>query len=283
MPAGGCPALPELRGNPVRRAPGRGLRSGGGFLADCPPGPGPGRQADGARACAVLAGDVSRAHAGRRARRPGLPGCPGADVDRCPDRRALPPEPGGCRRAGRRAGRDRHVRPARGRRGRVDEAAVRALRVRSRPRHGRWAGVAGGRHRLRGAGRRCGSPIPTLARRRSTASTASLPTGRPGSRTGYGRSAWSAACSTTGPAAPTGDCRRRNGLMAYMTLPWAPVATLINSLPLAGSGPSQRLQNRCSARPGCGIMEAQARAGPGQAGRPLRRLADCKVTCRGIR
>ena len=28
-----------------------------------------------------------------------------------------------------------------------------------------------------------------------------------------------------------------------MTLPWAPVATLINSLPLAGSGPSQRLQN----------------------------------------
>jgi hypothetical protein len=49
--------------------------------------------------------------------------------------------------------------------------------------------------------------------------------------------------------------------MAYMTLLWAPVATLINSLPLAGSGPSQRLQNRCSARPGCGIMEAQARAG----------------------
>ena len=72
---------------------------------------------------------------------------------------------------------------------------------------------------------RCGSPIPTLARRRSTASTASLPTGRPGSRTGYGRSAWSAACSTTGPAAPTGDSRRRHGLMAYMTLPWAPVAT----------------------------------------------------------
>jgi len=30
-------------------------------------------------------------------------------------------------------------------------------------------------------------------------------------------------------------------------------------------------------------MEAQARAGPGEAGRPLRRLADCKVTCRGIR
>jgi hypothetical protein len=50
--------------------------------------------------------------------------------------------------------------------------------------------------------------------------------------------------------------------MAYMALPWAPVATLINSLPLAGSGPSQRLQNRCSARPGCGIMEAQARGGP---------------------
>ena len=134
-----------------------------------------------------------------------------------------------------------------------------------------------------GARPRCGSPIPTLARRRSTASTASLPTGRPGPGTGCGRSAWSAACSTTGPAAPTGDSRRRNGLMACMTLPWAPVATLINSLPLAGRGPSQRLQNRCSARPGCGIMEAQARAGPGEAGRPLRRLADCKVTCRGIR
>lgn len=71
--------------------------------------------------------------------------------------------------------------------------------------------------------------------------------------------------------------------MAYMTLPWAPVATLINSLPLTGGGPSRRLQNRRSARPGCGIMEDRARAGPGQAGRPLRRLADCKVTCRGIR
>jgi hypothetical protein len=72
--------------------------------------------------------------------------------------------------------------------------------------------------------------------------------------------------------------------MAYMTLPWAPVATLISSLPLVGGGgPSQRLQNRCSARLGCGIMEAQARAGPGQAGRPLRRLADCMVTCRGTR
>lgn len=71
--------------------------------------------------------------------------------------------------------------------------------------------------------------------------------------------------------------------MACMTLPWAPVATFINSLPPGGSGPSRRLQNRCSARPGCGIMGAQARAGPGDAGRPLRRLADCRVTCRGIR
>ena len=34
-------------------------------------------------------------------------------------------------------------------------------------------------------------------------STASLPTGRPGARTGCGRSAWPAACSTVGPAAPT--------------------------------------------------------------------------------
>jgi hypothetical protein len=54
-------------------------------------------------------------------------------------------------------------------------------------------------------------------------------------------------------------------------------------LPLADSGPTYRLQVRCSARPGCGIMGAQVRAGPGGAGRPLRRLADCKVTCRGIR
>ena len=125
-----CPQAAARRcrscGDPVGRAPGRGLRSGGGFPAGRPPGPGPGRQADSARACAVLAGDLSRAHAGRRARRPRLPGCPGADADGGPDQRALPPEPGGCRRAGRRAGRDRHVRPARGRRGRVDEAAVRA-------------------------------------------------------------------------------------------------------------------------------------------------------------
>jgi hypothetical protein len=47
--------------------------------------------------------------------------------------------------------------------------------------------------------------------------------------------------------------------MACMTLLWAPVATLINSLPPAGSGP---IQNRCSARPGSGIIEAQARAAP---------------------
>jgi GNAT superfamily N-acetyltransferase len=38
--------------------------------------------------------------------------------------------------------------------------------------------------------------IPTLARRRSTASTASFPTGPPGPRTACGRSAWSATCST---------------------------------------------------------------------------------------
>jgi len=71
--------------------------------------------------------------------------------------------------------------------------------------------------------------------------------------------------------------------MACMTLPWAAVAILINSLSLIGSGPGQCLQVRCSARPGCGIMGAQARACPGEAGRLLRRLADCKVTCRGIR
>ena len=43
----------------------------------------------------------------------------------------------------------------------------------------------------------------TLAHRRSTASTALPLTGRPSSRTGCGRSAWSAACSPAAPAAPT--------------------------------------------------------------------------------
>ncbi len=62
--------------------------------------------------------------------------------------------------------------------------------------------------------------------------------------------------------------------MAYMTLPWAPVATLINLLPLAGSGASQRLQNRCSARPGCGVMEARARRAPDK---PDGRCADSRV------
>ena len=65
----------------ARRAPDCGLRSASGFLADRPPGPGSGRGADGARARAVLTGDVPRAHAGRRARRPRLPSGPGADVD----------------------------------------------------------------------------------------------------------------------------------------------------------------------------------------------------------
>src|ERR1700733_12983639 len=44
-----------------------------------------------------------------------------------------------------------------------------------------------------------------------------------------------------------GNCRRRNGLMTWMTLPWAAAGTLINSLPLAGSDPGQRFQNRSSA------------------------------------
>jgi len=84
---------------------------------------------------------------------------------------------------------------------------------------------------------------------------------------------------TTGPKLP--ELARKYGPLvpALRVL----ILRLRDSLPLAGSGPGQRLQNRCSARPGCGIMEAQARAGPGEAGRPLRRLADCKVTCRGIR
>jgi hypothetical protein len=57
--------------------------------------------------------------------------------------------------------------------------------------------------------------------------------------------------------------------MACMTVPWAPVAALINSLPLSAAG----MRDHGSSGTG----------GPGGAGRPLRRLADCKVTCRGIR
>lgn len=53
-------------------------------------------------------------------------------------------EPRRCRRAGRRAGRDRQVRPALGRGGSVGEAAVCALCVWGRPRHGCWAGAARG-------------------------------------------------------------------------------------------------------------------------------------------
>ena len=77
----------------------------------------------------------------------------------------------------------------------VGEAAVRALRAFSRPRHGCWAGAAGGGRRSGGVGWRCGSPTRTPAHRRSTASTASMPTGRPRSRAACGRSAWSAARS----------------------------------------------------------------------------------------
>src|SRR4051794_13493843 len=51
------------------------------------------------------------------------------------------------------------------------------------------------RSSIRRSRRRCGSPTRTRARRRSTASTASLPTGRLRSRTGCGRCAWSAACT----------------------------------------------------------------------------------------
>src|SRR3954447_10650002 len=49
-----------------------GLRFGGEFLADCPPGSGPGRRTDGARECAVLAGDVSGTHLGRVLDDPGF-------------------------------------------------------------------------------------------------------------------------------------------------------------------------------------------------------------------
>ena len=68
------------------------------------------------------------------------------------DRRAISQEPGGCRRAGWRVDRDRHVGTAPGRCGGLDEAAACALCVCSRPRHGCWASVVGGRHRRRRVG-----------------------------------------------------------------------------------------------------------------------------------
>jgi hypothetical protein len=73
--ASGGPALFCSRFIPVRRAAVGDLRFGGEFLADCSPGSGRGRRANGARECAVLAGDVSGTHVGRGARRPGLPRC----------------------------------------------------------------------------------------------------------------------------------------------------------------------------------------------------------------
>ena len=124
----------DLEGDRLR-LPGA-LRCAGGFLADCSPRSGRGRRADGARERAVLARDVSGRDVGRGARRPRLAGRKGAVLDDRVDRRALSREPRGRRRAGRRAGRDRHVGPALGRRGGVGEAAVCALRVCGRPRHG---------------------------------------------------------------------------------------------------------------------------------------------------
>src|SRR6516165_6773946 len=70
-------------------AAGGGLRFGGELVAGCSPGSGRGCRADGARACAVLAGDVSGTDVGRSARRPRLPGRSGAVLDCRVDRRAL--------------------------------------------------------------------------------------------------------------------------------------------------------------------------------------------------
>ena len=50
--------------------------------------------------------------------------------------------------------------------------------------------------------------------------------------------------------------------MACMVLSWAAVATLINSLPLAGSGPGQCLQVRCSAWPDAGSWELRCGRAP---------------------
>ncbi len=126
---------------------------------------------------------------------PGFLSRPGTVLDRRADRRAVSREPNGRRRAGRGADRDRHVGPALGRRSGVGEAVVH-LRARDRPGHG-W--YRGGRccrsSSIRTSRWRCGWPIRTLGHRRSTASSASLPTGRPRSRAGCERSAWSAAYS----------------------------------------------------------------------------------------
>ena len=146
-----CFVLPETCTGAAGAA-GGGLRFGGELVAGCSPGSGRGCRADGARACAVLAGDVSGTDVGRSARRPRLPGRSGAVLDCRVDRRALSRESRGCRRTGRRADRDRHVRPALGCRSGVGEAAVCALCICRRPRHRCWTGAAGGGRGSGGAG-----------------------------------------------------------------------------------------------------------------------------------
>jgi hypothetical protein len=62
--------------------------------------------------------------------------------------------------------------------------------------------------------------------------------------------------------------------MAYVTLPWAPVATLISSLPLAGGGPGQRLQNRCSGGRDAGSWKLRHGRAPDK---PGGRCADSRI------
>ena len=90
-----CVVLPEIGAGAAGAAVG-GLRSGCELVAGRPPGSGRGRRADGARECAVLAGDVPGTQAGRSARRPRLPGRPGAVLDCRADRRALSRESRGA-------------------------------------------------------------------------------------------------------------------------------------------------------------------------------------------
>lgn len=127
---------------PVRLAAVGGRRFGGEHLADCSPGSGRGRRADGPRECAVPAGDVSGLMADAVLDDPGFPAARERSWTAALTDERLPRQPRGCRRARWRTRRDRHVRPALGRRGGVGEAAVRALCGSTD--HGTDAGPGGG-------------------------------------------------------------------------------------------------------------------------------------------
>ena len=127
--------------------------------------------------------------AGRSARRPRLPGRPGAVLD-CRADRTPSRESRGCRLPdGELIGIAMSGPP-------LDAGAAWARQLCGlyvlAADHGTGAGARRWRRlSIRRSRWRCGWPTRTLVHKRSTATTASLPTGRPRSRAGCGRSAWS--------------------------------------------------------------------------------------------